>query len=129
MEDEPKTFLILPAEYVGSARQNDDGTIDIGGLSVQLGRVWWNDNAIGVYVRRINTDLTVIEIHMARHDGLSQEELDHQNDEAMRYPLGPKEYWRSEMVGKYTYGPDGHLMTDEEFEIDWAEDCDCDDDE
>jgi len=25
------------------------------------------------------------------------------------------------MVGKYTYGADGHLMTNEDFEADWAE--------
>jgi len=124
--DHPQTFSILPAECVGVATQNDDGTLDIGGLSVQLGKVWWNDNQIAVYVRRLNHDLTVIEIHMAHHDGLAQEELDTQNEEAQRYPLGPKEYWRSQQVGKWTYGADGHLMTNEEFEADWDE---SDDDE
>lgn len=39
--------------------------------------------------------------------------------EAERYVLSPKEYWRSAMVGKYTYGADQHLMTDQEFEEDW----------
>ena len=34
---------------------------------------------------------------------------------------GPKEYWRGRMVGKYTYGSDGHQMTDEDFEADWPE--------
>jgi hypothetical protein len=53
--------------------------------------------------------------------GLAQEELDEENREAERYPLGPKAYWRSKMVGKYTYGLDQHLMTDEEFEQEWAE--------
>jgi len=54
-------------------------------------------------------------------DGYAQEELDAENAEAVRYPLGPKEYWRGRMVGKYTYGLDGHLMTNEDFEADWAQ--------
>jgi death-on-curing protein len=52
-------------------------------------------------------------------DEYAQEELDQENDEANRYPLGPKEYWRGRMVGKYRYGRDGHLMTNDEFESDW----------
>jgi hypothetical protein len=47
--------------------------------------------------------------------------LDAKNEEAERYPLGPKEYWRGEMVGKYRYGSDSHVMTNEEFEADWEE--------
>jgi hypothetical protein len=39
----------------------------------------------------------------------------------MRYPLGPKEFGRNRLVGKATYGQDGHLMTDAEFDEDWAE--------
>jgi hypothetical protein len=31
------------------------------------------------------------------------------------------EYWRGRMVGKYTYGADGHLMSNEDCEADWAE--------
>ncbi|MEO6503327.1 MAG: hypothetical protein ABIQ09_15640 [Jatrophihabitantaceae bacterium] len=54
-------------------------------------------------------------------NGYAQEELDAENEEADRYPLGVKEFWRARMVGKYSYGPDGHLMTDDEFEADWAE--------
>ena len=42
-----------------------------------------------------------------------------ENDEAARYPLGAKENWRDRMVGKYTTGSDGHLMTDAEFEAEW----------
>lgn len=54
-------------------------------------------------------------------EAAAQEELDVENAEAGRYPLGPKEYWRGRMVGKYTYGSDGHLMTNEDFEADWAD--------
>lgn len=118
------TFTILSAEYVGQANIVDD-VIDVGGLKIPLGLTPWKGYlppSIGVYLRRDSTDLSVMEIHIARHDGYAQEELDQQNDEAERYPLGPKEYWRSEMVGKYRYGVDAHIMTNEEFESDWAED-------
>ena len=47
--------------------------------------------------------------------------MEYQNEQAKIYPLGPKEYWRGEMVGKATYGVDNHLMTNEEFEEDWAQ--------
>jgi hypothetical protein len=32
-----------------------------------------------------------------------------------------KKFWRGQLVGIATCGRDGHLMTDEEFEADWAE--------
>ena len=51
---------------------------------------------------------------------------------AEKHPLGPKEYWRSELVGKATNGLDNHLLTNEEFEEDWREfeeGCFCDDTE
>ena len=76
---------------------------------------------IPVYVRRGSIDLRVIEVLIARHDGLAEEELEYQNEQAEIYPLGPKEYWRGEMVGKAIYGVDNHLMTNEEFEEDWAD--------
>ena len=78
-----------------------------------------NTGDIPVYVRRGSIDLRIIEVLIARHDGLAEEELEYQNEQAEIYPLGPKEYWRGEMVGKATYGVDHHLMTDEEFEADW----------
>lgn len=54
-------------------------------------------------------------------DGHAQEEFDAENAEAERHPLGVKEFWRSRLVGKATYGRDSHPMTDDEFESDWAE--------
>ena len=82
-------------------------------------------NPAAVYVRRLSgktEGLSISEIIISVvGDGYAQEELDAENAEAARYPLGPKEYWRGRMVGKYTYGPDGHLMTNEDFEADWAE--------
>jgi hypothetical protein len=108
---------ILPAEFVGLAKIADE-VLNVGGVEITLGR---HACDLPVYVRRKSSDLSVIEVLIAFHDGYAQEELDAQNEEAARYPLGPKEYWRGEMVGKYTYGPDNHLMTNEEFEADWAE--------
>ncbi len=107
--------LILPAEDVGEV-EIVDGHLDIGGVKIDVGS--WGE-PVFVYVRRSSDDLSVIEIVLARHDGLAQEELEQENAEAARYPLGPKEYWRGKSVGKYTI--DGHLMTDEEFETDWAD--------
>lgn len=82
-------------------------------------------NPAAVYVRRLSgktEGLSVSEIIISVvGDGYAQEELDAENAEAARYPLGPKEYWRGRMVGKYTYGADRHLMTNEDFEADWAE--------
>lgn len=82
-------------------------------------------NPAAVYVRRLSgktEGLSVSEIIISVvGDGYAQEGLDAENAEAARYPLGPKEYWRGRMVGKYTYGPDGHLMTNEDFEADWAQ--------
>ena len=126
-------FTILPAEFVGNAAHGDDGILRIGtprsdGSGVVEIRLtkgdlqrWWHTKTVSVYVRRFSDDLSVAEIHMAQHSGLFDEELAHQGEQAENYPLGPKEYWRSEMVGKYTYGADNHLMTNEEFEIDWED--------
>ena len=130
-----ETFTILPAEWVGKAAHDANGILTIGTgdkvvkLHLNKGSKpgWWNDNCVDVYVRRMSTDLSICEILIAQHDGYAQEELDQENEEAERYPLGPKEYWRAKMVGKYTYGLDNHLMTNEEFEQDWDESFDDDD--
>lgn len=137
-DEEPTVVQILGAEYVGEARHGAGGILRIGEpgpdgtgvVEINLSRTglnpdgyccWWNTHTVAVYVRRLSDDLSVAEIHMTRHDGLAQEELDRENAEAERYPLGPKEYWRGKMVGKYRYGPDQHLLTDEEFEADWED--------
>jgi hypothetical protein len=114
MSTEP--VFILPAEYLGEA-ESPGGVLRIGGLEVP---VWCG--SVSVFVRRASDDLSIMEVHIARHDGLAQEQLDQENMEADRYPLGPKEYWRSKMVGSFQYGTDGHRMTEEEFEADWAGD-------
>jgi death-on-curing protein len=114
-------LVIYPAEFVG-ALPYTDGTIAIGELTI---RDVHGYNPAGVYVRRISgkTDgISVAEIIISVvGDGYAQEELDAENDEAERYPLGPKEFWRSRLVGKATYGTDSHPMTDAEFETDWDE--------
>ncbi len=88
-------FYIMPAEFVGMAKESD-GVLNIGGLEVRTGG-WWNDENIAVYVRRSSHNLQAIEIVMAKHDGYSQEELDSQNEEAERYPLGAEAYWEDKL--------------------------------
>lgn len=82
-------------------------------------------NPAGVYVRRISgktEGITVAEVIIsAVGDGYAQEELDAENAEAERYPLGAKEFWRTRLVGSATYGLDRHVMTNDEFEADWEE--------
>lgn len=122
-------FEILPAEWVGKAAHDKNGMLTIGTgdkvvkLYLNKGSApgWWQDGYIDVYVRRLAHDLSICEIMIAQHDGYDQEELDQENEEAQRYPLGPKEYWRAKQVGKYFYGLDQHLMTNDEFEAEWAE--------
>lgn len=110
---------IFPAEYVGPLPYTAN-VVRIGDLEI-------NDvygyNPASVYVRRVSgktAGLSVADIIISVvGDGYAQEELDVENNEAARYPLGAKEYWRGRMVGKYTTGSDGHLMTDAEFEAEW----------
>lgn len=125
-------MTILPAEYMGEAAHNEQGILNIGTgnniVKVLLGSPgkpgWWNTGTVSVWVRRWAHDLSIAEIHMAKHDGYAQEEIDMENEEAERYPLGAKEYWRAKIVGKWTTGEDGHLITNEEFEQDWLDDND-----
>ena len=123
--------VILPPEFIGEAAHGDDGILRIGtprsdGSGVVEIRLtkgenprWWNTKTVPVYVCRWADDLSIAEIQMAQHDGLSNAELEYQNELAEIYPLGPKEYWRSELVGKAIFGLDKHFMTNEEFEKDW----------
>jgi death-on-curing protein len=114
-------LVIYPAEHVADLPYTDH-TIHIGELAI---RDVHGYNPAGIYVRRVSgkTDgISVAEIIVTVvGDEYAQEELDSENTEAERYPLGPKEFWRSRLVGKATYGRDAHPMTDAEFEADWAE--------
>jgi death-on-curing protein len=118
-EQRPR-MVIYPAEYVGALEYNDN-TIEVGDIVVADVHGY---NPAGVYVRRIGgkTDgISVAEIIISVvGDAYAQEELDEQNAEAARYPLGAKEYWRARLVGKATFGPDDHPMTEEEFEEEWG---------
>ncbi|WEH30131.1 hypothetical protein [Streptomyces sp. AM 3-1-1] len=72
----PEIPFILPAEFVGLAKI-EDGHLNIGGLKVP-----WDGglcDTVPVYVRRLSRDGSVAEIHLARHDGYAQEELDAEN--------------------------------------------------
>lgn len=96
---------------------------------VQVGDLTINDvhgyNPAAVYVRRVSgkmEGISVAEIMITVvGDEYAQEELEAENEEADRYPLGVKEFWRARLVGKVVYGEDEHLLTDEEFDADWAE--------
>ena len=110
--------VVLPPEFAGMAALNA-GVLDVGGVTVRLPVRW---QRVPVYVRRCTNDLAIVEVAIAVDDSLAQEELDAENAEADRYPLGPKEYWRSKMVGKDRHGPDEHLMTEDDFEEFWDED-------
>lgn len=120
LADRP-SLVVYPAEYIGDLAYTDNA-VELGDLII---RDVHGYNPAGVYVRRISgkTDgISVAEIIISVvGDGYAQEELDAENAEAEKYPLGPKEFWRSRLVGKATYGPDGHPMTNQEFEADWAE--------
>ena len=102
---------VLPAEFAGMAGL-DGGVLDVGGVTLSLPVRW---SRVPVYVRRSTDDLAIIEVAIALDDSLAQEELDAENSEADRYPLGAKDYWRSKMVGKDRYGADEHPMTEEDF--------------
>jgi death-on-curing protein len=114
-------LMIYPAEYVGPLPY-EDHTIQVGELAIHDVHGY---NPAGVYVRRISgktEGISVAEIIIsAVGDAYAQEELDAENAEAERHPLGAKEYWRGRLVGKATYGADQHLLTNEEFDADWAE--------
>jgi death-on-curing protein len=118
---ERPALVIYPAEYIGPLPYQDH-TVHIGDLMI---RDVHGYNPAGVYVRRISgktEGISVAEIIISLvGDGYAQEGLDAENAEAERYPLGAKEFWRARLVGTATYGPDRHLLTDEEFEADWAE--------
>ena len=117
----PGTAVVYGAEYIGELGYLNN-TIRVGDLVIHDVHGY---NPAAVYVRRISgkiAGISVAEIIIsAVGDGYAQEELDAENAEAARYPLGPKEYWRAEMVVKYRYGTDQHLLTDAEFEADWEE--------
>lgn len=114
-------LIMYPAEWIGQLPY-ESNTIRIGDFVV---RDVHGYNPASIYVRRVSgkvDGMSVGEIIISVvGDASAQEELDAQNEEANRHPLGPKEYWRGQMVGKYTYGADGHVMTDEEFEAEWSE--------
>lgn len=113
-----KQPVAFPVECVGQVSCEDD-TIEIGGLVIED---FLGGEPASVWVRKVGDDpddQSVCEIIVAPYlcDGqYVQEELDAQNAAAAVYPLGPKEYWRGKTVGHWTFGIDGHLMTDAEFE-------------
>jgi hypothetical protein len=79
---------ILPAEFIGKASHSPAGVLRIGEgehvVELKLSKGsrpgWWNDSAVSVYVRRLSSDLSIMEIHIARHDGLAAEEMEAQNE-------------------------------------------------
>lgn len=108
---------VLPAEFAGMARL-DDGVLNVGGVELRIPVTW---PRVPVYVRRSSDDLTLAEVVIALDDALAEEQLAAESAEADRYALGPRVYWRSKAVGKWTYGPDQHPMTEQDFAEFWDE--------
>ena len=105
-------IYILDTEYLGEA-EVVDGFLSIGNLQIPfdgyINSKVESGRSAGVYIRRRSNDLKVAEIHIAQHDGYAQEVLDTENEEADRYPLGPKEYWRTK------------FDSDEDFDEFWGD--------
>jgi death-on-curing protein len=119
-EGSSEVTVIYPAEFIGMLPYQDD-VISIGEVTV---RDVHGYNPAAVYVRRVGgktEGISVAEIIISVvGDAYAQEELDAENAEAERYPLGSKEYWRGKLVGRAAYS-DGHVMTNEDFEQEWPE--------
>lgn len=124
VEPEPETApvasaIMHAAEFVGDLPYQDH-TIRLGDLVIPDVHGY---NPAMVYLRRITgkvDGISVAEVMISVvGDRYAQDELDVENFEAIRYPLGAKEYWRGRMVGKYSIG--GRLMTNADFETEWAE--------
>jgi hypothetical protein len=96
-----------------------NGFVDIGGVKVPHG---YKEAHVYVqkYINHPDPSRIVANIGISESDELAQAELDQQNFDADHHPEGRKEYWRGQDVGKIAW-PDGHLMTDAEFEAEWAE--------
>lgn len=89
-----EAMIIWPPEYVGKVDVSQ-GRLTIGDLEVFDVGSGYPDAA--VYVQRVSgktegfvVGKIIIEII---GDGVAQEELDAQNDEAELHPFGPKAYW------------------------------------
>jgi prophage maintenance system killer protein len=106
--------------YVG-ALPYEDHVLQLGDLRISDVQGF---NPASVYVRRISgkaDGFSVAEIIISVvGDAYAQEELNAENAEAERYPLGAKEYWRGKLVGRASFA-DGHVMSDDEFEEYWEE--------
>ena len=111
--------VIHAAEYLGELPY-EDHTIRIGDLEIPDVHGY---NPAMVYLRRITgkgDGISVAEVMISVvGDHYAHEEIDVENFEAARYPLGEKEYWRGRMVGKYSIG--ARVMTDADFEREWAQ--------
>lgn len=87
----PEMVYILSAEHFGTV-QTEGGVLHIEGLEIPY--LEWHDGKVHVYVRRSSKDLSIMEVHMTRHAGLAEEQLEQQNAEANADPRGPEAYWR-----------------------------------
>ena len=121
MSDQEEYGIIVGPEWVANTHWDEEsGSIQIGDTVIN-GITGFNP--ANIYVERLfdmERGSMISSIIISFHgDHWAQAESDRESEEAARYPLGPKEYWRTKMVGKYTYGIDNHPMTNEEFEADW----------
>ena len=104
---------------IGTPGPNGDGLVGIP-LTKDGKPGWFSTNEVAIYVTRYSDDGSIAEISMDIEDGLTYCDFDFQSEQGKSSPLGPKEYWRNELVGKHFYEDENCIMTDEDFEFEWS---------
>ena len=104
---------------IGTPGPNGDGLVGIP-LTKDGKPGWFSTNEVAIYVTRYSHDGSIAEISIAIEDGLTYCDFDFQSEQGKSSPLGPKEYWRNELVEKHFYEAADRIMTNEDFEIEWS---------
>lgn len=105
--------------YIGTPQHNGNGLVDIP-LTKGGKPGWFSTNEVAIYVTHYSDDGSIAAITMAIEDGLTYCDFDFRSEQGKSSPLGPKEYWRNELVGKHFYEAADRIMTNEDFEIEWS---------
>jgi hypothetical protein len=105
--------------YIGTPKPNGDGLVGIP-LTKDGKPGWFSTNQVAIYVIHNSDDGSITEISIAIEDGLTYCDFDFQSEKGKSSTLGPKEYWRNELVGKHFYEAADRIMTNEYFEIEWS---------
>ena len=105
---------------IGTPGPNGDGLVGIP-LTKDGKPGWFSTNEVAIYVTRYSDDGSIAEISMDIEDGLTYCDFDFQSELGKSSPLGQKEYWRNELVGKHFYEDENLFMTNEDFEFEWSQ--------